>query len=159
MLSRRRCAEEKIEDGTHGINLDTVQLLASNYGFHYSQVLMKKAAEVLSRLCADNRMLFHVRENRFAFYIYDYKDKNELLDFSNTLVKTLRSLFVTERIGGGIGILEIGHDDDDVELLMRRLLISPKKCRLIRRGLRSVYDEELEAIVDRERISLKLSMP
>ena len=81
-----------------GINLDTVQLLASNYGFHYSQVLMKKAAEVLSRLCADNRMLFHARENRFAFYIYDYKAK---MSFStcNTLAETLRSMFVTERIG------------------------------------------------------------
>lgn len=136
-----------------GINLDTVQLLASNYGFHYSQVLMKKAAEVLSRLCADNRMLFHARENRFAFYIYDYKDKNELLDFSNTLVKTLRSLFVTERIGGGIGILEIGHDDDDVELLMRRLLISSEKnVGLFEEGFEvCFYDEELEAIVDRER--------
>ena len=60
-----------------GINLDTVQLLASITGSLQSGS-DEKAAEVLSRLCADNRMLFHARENRFAFYIYDYKDKNEL---------------------------------------------------------------------------------
>ena len=58
-----------------GINLNMVQLLTANYGYQYSQNLMKKAAEALSQYCTDTCILFYPRENRFIFYLIDYKDK------------------------------------------------------------------------------------
>lgn len=138
-----------------GINLDTLQVKASNYGFHYSQNLVKKAAEALSRYCTDKRLLCHARENRFAFYISDYDDRSEIAEFANAIVKTLRSVFATERTGGGIGILEIGHGEDvtDVELLMRRLLIASERyVGLFENDFQvCCYDEELEDLVNRER--------
>jgi PAS domain S-box-containing protein len=138
-----------------GINLSTVQLLTANYGFQYTQNLIKKAAEALSQHCTDNRLLFHARENRFVFYLFDYKDKNELVDFSDAISETLESLFVTERIGGGIEILEIEHnqDEDDVDLLLRRLLIaSERSVSLFGKDFAiCFYDEKLEALVNRER--------
>ncbi|NLY92329.1 MAG: EAL domain-containing protein [Firmicutes bacterium] len=137
-----------------GINLNMVQFVTANYGFQYAQNLIKKAAEALRQHCADNRLLFHARENRFVFYLFDYKDKNELVAFSNLLVKTLESLFVTDRIGGGIGIVEIGQDENegDIDLLLRRLLIASE------RSVSSFgkdfdicfYDQKLEALVNRE---------
>src|SRR5690606_7451800 len=69
-----------------GINLSMIHLLTVNYGFHYSQNLIKKAAEALSEYCTDKRLLFRPRENRFTFYLVDYKDKNELIDFSNAII-------------------------------------------------------------------------
>jgi PAS domain S-box-containing protein len=138
-----------------GINLSTIQLLAANYGFQYSQNLIKKAAEALCQHCTDDRLLFQPRENRFIFYIYDYKDKNELIDFSNVIAKTLESLFETDRIGGGIGILEIDQNQNgaDVELLLRRLLIvSDKSTSAFEKDFEiCFYDEELETSVNRER--------
>lgn len=136
-----------------GINLDTVQLLASNYGLNYTQNLIKKAAEALSRLCADNRILFHVRENRFAFYIFDYSDKSELAEFSKTVADMLGALFIAERLGGSIGILEIGPDETDLEILMRRLLIASERyVGFFDKDFKACfYDENLEALVNRER--------
>jgi len=139
-----------------GIDLSMVQLLTINYGFQYTQNLIKKTAKVLSRHCSDNCLLFHTRENRFVFYFFDYKDRNELADFGNVIAETLESLiFVTERIGGGIGIIEIEQEQQevDIELILRRLLIAAERSfSLFGRNFEvCFYDEELEALVNRER--------
>ena len=112
-----------------GIDLSMIQLLAANYGFMYSQNLIKKAAEALSRHCTDNRLLFQPRENRFVFYLFDYKDKNELVDFCDVIIETLGSLFVTDRISVGIGIVEVdqNQNEEDVESLMTRILIASER--------------------------------
>ena len=138
-----------------GINLSMIHLLTVNYGFQYSQNLIKKTAEALSQYCRDNCLLFRPRENRFIFYLFDYKDKGEVIAFSNIIIETLESLFVTDRIGGGIGILEIepNQNETDVDLLLRRLLIaSERSVSLFGKDFElCFYDEELEALVNRER--------
>jgi len=136
------------------INLSTVQLLTANYGFHYTQNLIKVTAETLSQYCSDNRLLFQTYENRFVFYLIDYKDKNELVEFSDIIAEAVEALFVTERISGGIGILEIEQDDDeiDVDLLLRRLLIASERSIAVSRKDFDAcfYNEELEAAINRE---------
>jgi len=138
-----------------GINLSTVQLLTANFGFLYTQNLIKKAAEALSRYCTDKCLLFHTYENRFLFYLVDYKDKKELNDFSEAIECSLESLFATDKIGGGIGILEIEENQDelDLDLLLRRLLIaSEMSINISERGFKACYyDKEVEALVNRER--------
>jgi predicted signal transduction protein with EAL and GGDEF domain len=155
LLEKDIKAKEKFKKALIGINLSMVQLLTANYGFQYSQNLIKKAAEALSQHCTDNRLLFQPRENRFIFYLFDYKDKNELVDFSDVIAETLESLFVTERIGGGIGILEIEQNQNevDIDLLLRRLLIASERfVSLFGKDFEiCFYDEELEALVNRER--------
>jgi len=138
-----------------GIDLSMIQLLAIKYGFQYTQNLIIKAAKALRRYCTENRLLFQPLENRFIFYLFGYKDKNELVDFSNAIVETLESLFVTDRISGGIGILEIEQDQHevDIDLLLRRLLIaSERSISLFGKNFEvCFYNEELEALVNRER--------
>jgi PAS domain S-box-containing protein len=154
LLERDTKLKKKLKKALIGINLSMVQLLAVKYGFQYSQNLIKKAAEALSQYCTGNRILFHARENRFIFYLFGYKDKNELVDFSYIIIETLNSLFVTERIGGGIGILEIEQQNEvDIDLLMRRLLIASERfVSLFGKDFKvCFYDEELEALIDRER--------
>jgi len=138
-----------------GINLSTVQVLTANYGFQYSQNLIRKAAEALSQHCTANRLLFQPGENRFIFYVFDYKDKKELVDFSYVIAETLEPLFVTERIGGGIGIIEIdpNQNEVDIELLLRNILIALERfVGLFEKEFKiCFYDEDLEALVNREK--------
>ena len=159
VLERDIKLRKKSKKALVGISLGMMQLLTMSHGFQYSQDLIKKTAEALSQLCSDNRILFHAREYRFIFYLLDYKDKDELLDFSNKVAKILESLFITERIGGGIGILEIEDNQNgiDIDLLLRRLLIASERCiNLFGRDFEiSFYDEELEALVNRERDIVK----
>ncbi|HHU63365.1 MAG TPA: EAL domain-containing protein [Clostridiales bacterium] len=154
LLEKHVKLKKKSKKALIGINLSMVQLLTAKYGYQYSQNLIKKASEALSRFCTDNRLLFYPSENRFIYYIFDYKDKKELVDFSGVITETLESLFVTERIGGGIGILEIEQDQDeaDIDLLLRRLLIaSERSVGLFGKDFQlCFYNKELEALVDRE---------
>lgn len=159
LLQKDAKLRKKSKKALIGIDLSMIQLLTANYGYQYSQNLIKKTAEALNRYCTANRILFYPRENRFVFYVLDYKDKDELVDFSNLIVDTLRSIFVTERIGGGIGIVEIEQDQNDfeVDLLLSRLLIaSEKSVSVFGRDFEiCFYDEELEAVVEREREIIK----
>ena len=136
------------------VNLSAVQLLTSIYGFIYTQGLIKKAAEALNSYATETHLLFQAHENRFVFYVTDYEDKKELLDFCAAITKSLEPIFITERIGGGIGILEIGASDADisVDLLLRRLLItSEKSMNLFGKDFEPCYyNDDLEASVNRE---------
>lgn len=147
----------KIKDGLKraviSINLSTVQLLTANYGFHYTQNLIKKAAEELAQVCTKTRILFKTYDNRFVFYIKGYKDKNELTVFNDVIAEKLEAVFVTDRISGVIGILEIDQNDDiNIDLLLRRLLIaSERSINIFEKNFRACfYDGELEALVNRE---------
>jgi PAS domain S-box-containing protein len=155
LLERDAKLKKKSKKALIGINLSMVQLLTSTYGHQYSRNLIKKAAEALGRYCSSNRILFYPHENQFIFYLYDYEDKKELVDFSSAVAETLKSLFVAERIGGGIGIVEIEPDQDelDIDLLLRKLMIASERyVSMLGRDFElCFYDEELEAVVSRER--------
>lgn len=153
VLERDLREKKETKKALIGINLNMIQLLAVNYGFQHSQNLIKKAAETLSQYSSDKCLLFRPRENRFVFYLTDYQDKKELVDFSADVVKTLEALFVSERIGGGIGIVEIEPDQDDVDVLLRRLLVASERfVGSFGRDFKiCFYDGELERLVNRER--------
>lgn len=96
------------------------------------------------------------------FYRVGYKDRSELTDFCNTIAETLESVFVTDRIGGGIGVLEIKQSDNETEgdSLLRRLLIASERSvnQFERYFTTCFYDEEMETLVNRE-IDIKDALP
>ncbi|MDD5683982.1 MAG: EAL domain-containing protein [Mesotoga sp.] len=135
------------------INLNTVQSLTATYGFHYTQELMREVADMLGQYCTDRRMLFYTYENLFVFYLKDYKDREELTEFCRDIANMLESLLVAERIGGGIGVVQIDKDSDrDVDQLMKRLLIASEKALNIydRDVGICFYDAEIEMEMIRE---------
>lgn len=143
-----------IERAIVGVNLSTIQLLTANYGFHYTQNIIKKVAETLGQYSSEKCILFKTYENRFVFYLKDYNDKKDLIDFAEAIADILKSLFVTDRIGGGIGVLEIeqGEKEVNVDLLLRRLLIASERAITVfdKDFGTCFYNEELEALVNRE---------
>lgn len=155
LLKEHARRKQKTKRALIGINLSAVHLLSAKYGFQYTQNLIKKAAEALGQHCTNNRLLFHAHENRFIYYLFDYEDKSALVEFSDVIAGTLESSFVTDRISGGIGILEFELDDNevDIDLLLRRLLIaSERTVSTFGKDFEiCFYDEELEALVNRER--------
>lgn len=156
LLKKEFSQKINVKKALVGINLNAVQILTTKYGYQYTQSLIIKAAEALRQHCTENRLLFHTSENRFAFYVFDYKDRNELVAFGNAIAKTLVSLFETDRIDGGIGILEIDPlcVEFDTNMLSRRLLIASERSVSRQFGKNfdiCFYDDELEAMVNRER--------
>ena len=136
-----------------GINLSAVQSLTIAYGFHYTQDLIKQIASALMAHCNDNRQLFHTHENRFLYYVRSYKDRKELLKFCEDVADTLESILAGERVGAGIGVLEINHHNDGkVDLLLKNLLIASERAMEFKDRDYGIcfYDEEIEAKITRE---------
>lgn len=134
------------------VNLSKIDLLSISYGFHYSQNLIKKIAEILSRSCIANCQLFSTYVNRFTFYIKDYDDKNELISFCNKIIEALRPLLIVEGIGFGIGILEIDEEDFDVDKVLKNVLIASENALNNPNGPYNYtfFDEAMELKIMRE---------
>ncbi len=135
------------------VNLNTAHSLTAQYGFHYTQSLMKKVVETLGVYNTDNRRLFKIYEDQFTFYLKNYKDMNELIDFSEIIAGDLKELLINERVGGGIGIIEINQDNElEVDLLLTRLLIASERSisEYNEEFIACIYNEDLEKIIIRE---------
>ncbi len=136
------------------IDISAVHSLTTAYGFNYTQELIKKISDSLKKYCTGKRTLFHAHENRFIFFLNDYKDKNELLEFTDAIIKTLDLFFLPERVGGGgIGIVEIDRKNElSTDQLLKKLLIASEKALSIQGKDFNVcfYDTETEKELVRE---------
>ena len=135
------------------VNLSAIHSLTTGYGFNYTHELIKKISESLKEFCAEKRMLFHPHENRFVFFIKDYKDKDELLELSDTIICMLVKFLSPERVAAGIGIVEIDQDNGpNTDQLLKKLLISSEKALSIPGNDFNVYfyDDETEREIVRE---------
>ncbi|WP_417204479.1 EAL domain-containing protein [Acetoanaerobium sticklandii] len=135
-----------------GINLSAVSSLNKMYGFQYIQELIKVIVENLNVHVTKERLLFSTYENRFVFYVNNYEDIEELKEFGECLAKTLEPYISAERVGVGIGILEIGYEECNVDNIFKKLLIASEKAIEIndRDYWVCVYDNKLETEVMRE---------
>ncbi len=118
------------------VNLNPIYALSLQYGNQYVQQLIKKVSGALEELASEQRMLFSSASFRFLFYVRPYDDENELVKFCNQISDLLKSLRDVERIGFGIGVIEIEEmNEDDMEETFKNLLIASEE------GLSSNYDE------------------
>lgn len=135
------------------LNLVDLQKITSNYGFHYSQELIKKLVKELVKHATDTRQLFKTFESRFSFYVKNYRGKEDLYNFCEEIIETLEEVLIIERIGCGIGISEINSKNEiDVDTLLKNALIASEKAIDIFENDFGVcfYDKDLEIEVLRE---------
>jgi PAS domain S-box-containing protein len=136
-----------------GINVSPIQALTLTYGFDYDQDIVKKVADALKMHCTDKRQLYYTFQNRFIFYVKGYDDKEELIQFCKELVGTMDSILSIERVGGGIGIIELNEDNVyDMGQLSKKLLVASEKAMDLYNADIGIcfFDDELEAEVIRE---------
>ena len=136
-----------------GINMSHTQALTKVYGFHYTRTLLQKTAEILSQYCTDNHLLFHTFIDRFVFYLQDYRDKNELYEFCQTIEHVLETLLRPERVNAAIGVIEIEPGNKlDADLLLKKLLIASEKAFDMSDKHFGIcfYDADMEAKIMRE---------
>lgn len=143
------------------INLSAIHSLTITYGFQYTQNLIKRVSNELNSYCNDRCLLFNTHEYSFVFYINTYKDRNELSDFCNKVLGTLKSLFDVERINAGIGVLELETENKyDVDHLLKNLLVTSEEAIHLGEEENYIcfYDKKLEErIIRREILQRELS--
>lgn len=142
------------------INLSTINMLNHTHGFHYSRELIKKAADALKSYCTANIALHYIYENRFVFYVKEYQGRNELMDFCRNIAYDLEALLAIERIGGGIGVIELNNELTDVHQLQKNLIIISEEATNISNndiGICFFSDEIQTRIIRKEAVTRELT--
>lgn len=155
LLREEQITKRGVKRALVGINLSTMHILGLTYGFQYSQALIKRVADTLSAMSNENRRLFYTYENRFVFYLSNYADKTELTAFCEEIIRVLQTVLKAERIGGGIGIIEIdGSSEASPDRVLKNLLVASEKALASMEGdfSYSFYDEAMEALIVREEL-------
>lgn len=153
LLEADRERREDKKRAVIGINLSTLQILTTNYGFNYTQNVMKRIADALGDCCWDQTQLFKNYEYRFVYYLKDYQSREELEALCQEIIRVLEPILSSERVGGGIGVVEIDPGDDlEADLLLKRLLIATEKSiELYEHNLKiCYYDQRFEEEILRQ---------
>ncbi|NLP30396.1 MAG: GGDEF domain-containing protein, partial [Clostridiales bacterium] len=132
-----------------GLNLSGLPSLATIYGFQYTQDLKVSLTEGLKSFCSDNIELFYTYDNRFLFYLKDYKNKYEIDLFCDELIHKLSEL-LERRVTGGIGAIELNkYLDMNVDQILRNLLIASERAI-------EQYDREFKVCYYDKRMGLEI---
>lgn len=137
------------------LNLTSIHALTAVYGYRYSQNLLKGIVEILKPHVTETRLLFSTFENKFAFYVRDYADFDELSTFCEVLGDALRERLSTEGVGCGIGVVEIraGKYQQADQILKHLMIISEIAMDMRERELRVCYfDDRVESRIHREQV-------
>lgn len=135
------------------INLGEFSTQNMFYSFQYRQELIWEIAKVLKTYSTEQHQLFKTYANRFVFYVKDYHDKNELLEFSQSIDRKLEDLLAVERIAVGFGIIEIKEEyKDKVDKLLNNVLIASEETFNILETDSKInfFNKEMEARVMRK---------
>lgn len=136
------------------INLSSLQTLTTMYGVHYMQDILKNVSHGLLSHCLEGQTLFNTYENRFVFYGKNFPDKSVLQEFVNTIKSALESILSIERVGGGIGVLEIDETSKStVDEILMNLLIASEIAAVNNDSDFGIcfYNAEIEARINREK--------
>lgn len=144
--------DAKLNRALISINLNNLNSVSMNYGFVYTQHLIMKIANRLDEYKNSNTQLFHTYEYRFAFFIKDYKNSEELRYFCENVIEILETFLSSERINAGIGVVELKHEYPiDIEENLKYLMLTSEKAIEKENAFGLVfYDTELEISVIRE---------
>ena len=135
------------------INLSTVQSLSAAYGYYYTQELIIKIVKKLDLLSNEKSILYKTYENRFVYYLKDYSCKENLAIFTRKVAEVLESILSVERIGAGIGVLEINPNDAfDLNVISKKALtVSELAIGTEEREIGvCFFDDTVEKFIERE---------
>lgn len=154
ILNNDKLKENQGKRALIGINLSSIHSLTSLYGFNYTLDIICNIAESLKKISTPNSTLYMTYENRFVFYLKDYEDKKNLVEFTGNIKKALESVLAVERIGGSIGIIEIeDYQQLEANILFKNLMIASENAVINDDSEYGVcfYDKALEEKVEKEK--------
>jgi EAL domain-containing protein (putative c-di-GMP-specific phosphodiesterase class I)/GGDEF domain-containing protein len=132
-------------------NLANFKMLNASYGCQYGERLVQLILARLSKLCLSSCRLFHLSVDRFAFYVRDYANREELVGMGEKVLGLLKDELSAQPVGGNVGIVEIqggGYRNPD-EILRNAFIAIDQASKRGRFGY-CFFDRSMEEAVSRE---------
>ena len=158
LLDQERVTDQKSGRALVCVNISTVNSISMTYGFAQGQKVICKIAAELKMLQDADHILFNTHEYRFTYYVRNCHQSEETTSFVQKISQQLHPLLAIERIGWGIGVLELeGYAQHDSDTLFRNVLVASEKSLA---GFEQdsgycFFNKKLELEIEREHILLK----
>ena len=132
------------------LSLKKIHSISMTYGYNFSERIIAELAAGLSGLVNENKRLFQISFERFAFYIKHYESVDELTDLCHLIVSLVDGIQILRTIGCGIGILEFTCQSCEAENIIRNASTAAERADESQSFGYRFFDRDMEAAVKRE---------
>lgn len=131
------------------INLRRVNMINSLYGYSFCESRLRTVAERLRDQISGISGLFQVSYGRFALYIIESMNKEQLEDLCNSIIKTLKEIPIIDTFGCGIGVRLFEAGSDLAENVIQNAATAAERADNSKPFAYRFFDEELAAEIKR----------
>ncbi|MBN2860117.1 MAG: EAL domain-containing protein, partial [Sphaerochaetaceae bacterium] len=162
-LPNRKALEQDLEKESHlsssslraliSFDLHALQVLNALYGFDYCHKVTQSLIDDFKYIRDERHKLYNSNGNSFIFFVKDYRDREELVSFCETVRERIEPTLTRERLFYGLGAVELTEFvARDIPKIERNLLIASEKSRNGFEHSSSIcfFDESLVASIERE---------
>jgi len=132
------------------LSLRKINSISLTYGYSFSEKIITELAGSLSRLVNENRDLFQISFERFAFYFKGYESADELKDFCDSIISLVDRIQILRTIGCGIGVLEFDCRNCEAGNVIRNASTAAERADENQGFGYRFFDRDMEAAVLRE---------
>ncbi|NCD09218.1 MAG: EAL domain-containing protein [Negativicutes bacterium] len=123
-LEKDRGKNKKTKSALVLLSLNKISAINSTHGYNFSQNVVKDIADKLSVLASEKRTPFRIFFDKLVFYLADYDDRQEIVDFCDAVIAIMNKTQIMQVIGCGMGIAEL----DLCKLDLTSILINVSKA-------------------------------
>jgi PAS domain S-box-containing protein/diguanylate cyclase (GGDEF)-like protein len=110
------------------LSLKKINNLTLIYGYKYSENIIVEFARRLMALTNQNCQIFQISVERFAFYVQDYNNSDELNLFCSSIFKVIENMQMLNNTGGSIGVYELDAFSYNAENILRNASIAAARA-------------------------------
>ncbi len=134
------------------LSLRKIHSLSLTYGYNFSEKIVAELAASLSGLVNENKRLYQISFERFAFYIKGYRSADELKSFCREVINLVDGIQILRTVGCGVGVLEFDCRSGrcEAEHIIRNASTAAERADESRTFGYRFFDREMEAAVKRE---------
>jgi PAS domain S-box-containing protein len=141
------------EEGARAIvllSLRKINTISLTYGYSFSEKIVTELTEGLSGLVNENRDLFQISFERFAFYCRRYGSADELKDFCQSIMKLVDGMQILRTAGCGIGVYEFDCRGCEAENVIRNASAAAERADESQVLGYRFFDRDMDIAVKRE---------
>lgn len=110
------------------LSLSNISAISLAYGYATSDKIVRDLADKLKELTSPDRELYQLSLKQYAFCYENYRDSDELVEFSMEILDIFKSIPLLQMVGCGIGILQIEKYDYDVDTIIKHAAIASESA-------------------------------
>ncbi|MBP7344526.1 MAG: EAL domain-containing protein [Clostridia bacterium] len=132
------------------IHIRRYSLMLTAYGYSYCESVTKDIAMHLAKISDDSHMLYQLTMDRFAIYVRNFHNKNELMKLCDRIVEILGYNIALKSYGAWVGADIFNEKDNDIQTVLKNATMAATSANSINPFGYSFYDVDMESNIMRQ---------